>query len=126
MEPLHTRVLNFCGDVWGYLFWIGGTLWIWKRSVEIHREIDPESAEAIRVPTWLAWLLTGKKGVTVISLGGIGGLILALWWFTLSAIAAKYIRDVWIYYLFWGSGILGGIWTIIFLTRHLMWWWKHR
>lgn len=126
MKPSLTEILNLCGDLLGYVFWIGGTLWILKRSVEIHREVDAESAEALRVPTWLAWLLTGKKDVTVVSLGGIAGLILALFWFTLSALAGKYILNIWIYYIFWFSGVLAGIWFIVFSIRHIMWWWRDR
>ena len=125
MEPLLTRVLNYGADILGYFLWIGGTLLILKRSIEANRKVDPQSADALRVPRLVGCLVTGNR-TNIISIGGIGGVILAISYFTLMAITGNYIVNVLMYVLFRFSGYLLTIWSALFLARYLMWWWKHR
>jgi len=94
MEPLLTRVLDFCGDMLGYLIWLGGSLWIWKRTLEIHREVDKEPAEVLQVPSWIGCLITCREGVTKVSLGAIGGQVFVISWFTLIGMATGHILNI--------------------------------
>jgi len=121
-----TEIPKLCSELFGYVFWIGGTLWIWKRSMEIHQEAGREPAEALRVPSRVAWLLTGKKDITAVSLGGMVGPFFALFWFTLIAMVGGYIHNIWVYYVFWFSVVIIAIWAVVFFVHHLAWWWKRR
>ena len=126
MEPLLTRILDYGGDILGYFFWIGGSLWFFKRALEIHHEVEKEQVDALRVSSWIGWLITWRKGVTKVSLGAIGVQVFALSWFTLMGMAIGHILNIWVYYIFRFSVCMMGIWSIVFSVRHLMWWWKHR
>jgi len=125
MQTSLTEVLNFCGDLFGYVFWLGGTLWLWKRSIEMNRDVDPESADALRVPRQIGWLLAFND-TDVVSIMGIGGLALALTWFMLSAMMGKYILSIWIYYAFWFGNIVMGVCVTVYFVRHLLWWFRQR
>lgn len=126
MKSWLTNILSVGGNIFGYVFWLGGTLWFLKRGFEMHREVDKESADALRVPRWFGWLLTGKKNITIVSFLGVMGPFLAIFWFAFAAMMIGYIVNIWMYYTFWLSVSVMAIWLVIYFTHLLVWWWKHR
>ena len=126
MKQLLIEGVNLLGYLIGYVFWIGMTLFIWKRSIEMNREVDKESANALRVPRPVGWLLTGKRDVTVVDFLGATGPILALFWFLIFAKAASFIRSKYIDLALSLWLIIMSIWIVVFFLRHLIWWFRHR
>ena len=126
MNALFTKALDYLGNLLGYTFWLGGTLWLLKRALKMHGEVEGDPADAIRVPYRVGCLFTFKRNVTKISISAIGVQVLAISWFTLVAMVSGYIVNAWVYYIFWFSGAVMGIVAVVYLMHRLIYWWKHR
>ena len=126
MKSFPTDLASLLSDLLVYMLWLGMTLWLWKISVNINREVNTESSEALRVPPPVGWLLTGRKNTTTISMRGIGGVLLTLFWFFLFAKASSFINSRYTDYVLLLLLILMMTLMIAYFTRRLIWWLKHR
>ncbi len=65
--------MSLLADVITYLMIVLLFLWVWYLSIEQHQKAEKDSRTSFNTPEWLSFILSLRRGSSVLSVGGLSG-----------------------------------------------------